>query len=106
MRGINRKGTAAFIVAGIFVFYALILMMYVSFGSSSYRTNIDLNLTAKPTEAHWYSNIPGGEWVASIVRFVSFTITGLPWWFNLLVFGSLSLVVSWIIAEWLRGTGS
>jgi hypothetical protein len=103
MRGINRKGTSAFVVAGAFVFYALILMMYVSFGSSSYQTNIDLSLSAKPTEASWYSWIPGANFVVMVIRFISFAITGLPWWFNLLVFGSLSLVVSWLVAEWLRG---
>lgn len=94
------------LVFGIVIFYSVLLLLMSSYGNSKYQQNIDLGLQAKDsTERSWYTWIPGASYLVLFFRMIGFTIGGIPFWMTAIIFTPLTVLVIWIIAEWIRGSG-
>jgi hypothetical protein len=112
-------------IFGIIIFYSILSIFLFSYGMSG---TIDLSPPAMlPSFSIVFPLHEAPEWYDYVIRFfqflfyalswtfglllqlgffikiIFFTILGLPWWLNLLIFTPIGLTMLWITLELIRG---
>jgi hypothetical protein len=87
------------------IFYGIIAVILVSMGinsniSSSY---VPPSLPENPTLLN-YILIPF-QYIGFFFGMIGYTIVGLPWWFNFIIFFPIGMTILWIIISLIRGYG-
>lgn len=109
----GKCGSNAGLVLSIILFYSVIFLLLYNYGSDKYYSNVNLGTTAGVSDdaPGWFEHIPviGGLFsffkVFVFFRIMGFAVSGIPFWMNLLIFTPLTLLIAWIILEWVRGSG-
>lgn len=84
------------ILYGIIVFYAIVFVFLTAYGYQEFNINFDMTGINETPTTIW------GH-IGFFFQIVGFGVSGLPWWFNVLLFTPLALIVTFIILRLVRG---
>ena len=88
------------------VFYGVLSVILFSMGVSS---NIQTNNVSVPSlpenPAIWDFVLIIFQYIGFFFGMIGYTISGLPFWFNIIIFAPIGLTLLWIIISLIRGGG-